>query len=80
MANTMWSDSAEELQAGSEEVINPHPLQILVSTLNTQFSQVLKALVKGIQLKLKTTNSDVCIVSPTVILLQQGSGKQNIQD
>lgn len=32
----MWSDSADELQAGSEEVINPHPLQILVSTLNTQ--------------------------------------------
>lgn len=76
----MWSDSAEELQAGSEEVINPHPLQILVSTLNTQFSQVLKASVKGIQLKLKTIHPDMCIVSSRVILLQQESGKQNIQD
>jgi len=53
MANVLWSDSAEELQAGAEEVINPPPLQILVSTLHTQFSQVLKCSVKGIQLKQK---------------------------
>lgn len=50
----VWTGSAEELQAGSGEVINPHPLQILVSTLNTPFSQVGKASVKGIQLKLES--------------------------
>lgn len=59
MATMKWTDSAEEPQAGSGEVINPHPLQILVSTLNTPFSQVGKASVKGIQLKLESRNS-VC--------------------
>lgn len=43
----MWTDSAEELQAGSGEVINPHPLQILVSTLHTPLCQVGKASAKG---------------------------------
>lgn len=48
----MWIDSAEEFQAGSREVINPHALQILVSTPDTPFSQVGKASVQGIQLQL----------------------------
>lgn len=54
----MWIDSAEELQAGSREVINPHALQILVSTPDTPFSQVGKASVQGIQLQL---GNSVCI-------------------
>ena len=47
MASIMMSE-LKSCRQGSEEVINPHPLQILVSTLNTQFSQELKASVKGI--------------------------------
>lgn len=80
MASIKRSDSTEEPQAGSEEVTNPHPLQILVSTLNTQFSQVPESSVKAIQLKLENTNPDVCMVSSRAVLLQQGLGKLNIQD
>lgn len=64
----------------AEKVINPHPLQILIRTLNTQFCQVLKTSVKSIQLKLKAISPDVGKDSSRVLLLQQGSGKQHIPD